>query len=105
MFMIKIGQDECDIARCDDQWVRSRMAYFGTAHHAPCIRFRINLPGIQMALSTGACGAMGGVGRPPNPLEARILRLWEQCEMHDPRLTDRQVWLFKQQLIALVNRS
>lgn len=105
MLMLKIGQDECDATRCDDHWIRSRMSHFGSSLHAPCIRFRIDLPGVQMTLSTGACGATGGAGRPPNPLEASILRLWDRCGMRDPCLTERQVWLFNQQLLTIVNRS
>ena len=85
MITITIGtHGPTDINDVDDAWVRERVRELSSRNLPVCVRIGINLPGINIVLTTSDCHDPEPVSsRAVKPVEARLFELWRNRGLKD----------------------
>ncbi len=101
MVSVKIGGTELGLAQADEGWINQQINRRRADGEVVCVRVRIDVPPLNMALATPTCASDGG-GRPPNPDESRILDLWAKHRMNTADFTGGNLVAFLRQLERLI---
>lgn len=63
----------------DEGWVAQTLTGLRRAGEDVCVRVSIDSPDAKVGLTMGTCPSSGGVPRPPNAAEARLIDAWREC--------------------------
>lgn len=99
---IKIGGDERTLEEADESWVNQQINRRRDDRQVVCVQVTIQVPGLDMLLTTPTCGSRGGAGRPPNEHERRVFELWQKHHLDQPNFSGGDVVSFLKQLSRAV---
>lgn len=98
MITIRIADMEQQLKTADEHWINQQINRRRANSQSVCVRVTIRENGVNMALSTPTCPSSGAGGRPPNPIERKILDLWQERDLNKPTFTGGNVVAFLHQL-------
>jgi len=103
--MVSIGTEERPLDLVDQEWVRQQIKGRRKDGENPCVRVRIDEPGIQLRFATtSTCGGgVSGGGRVPNARESEIIERWRQLPLEKDDFSHGNIWAFLQQLRSLLS--
>lgn len=103
---VKIGGTERLLRDADAPWIREAVEASARIGELPCVRVLIRTGNVKLNLQTRSCGGETGTGgRPPNPEEAEILRLWNMEGLSSARFTARHVTDFVDHVRRILRSS
>lgn len=81
----------------DEGWIARTLTGLRRAGEDVCVRVSIDSPDAKVGLTMGACPSGGGVPRPPNAPEARLIEAWRECVGTDNGSVEpgRAIWCIK----------
>ena len=97
MITVTIGSELRRFEDVSEQWINQQIHRRRQDNVASCVAVSINLPPLNMVLTTPGCKGGGG-GRPPNEREKQIFDLWHRLGLNDERFTGANVVAFLKQL-------
>src|SRR5947209_6315140 len=95
---IKIAGVEKAYEDVDESWVAQQINRRRADHQAVCVQVMVDVPGINLALSTPTCGDGGGGGRAPNAREPEIFELWAKHHLDQVSFSVGDLTSFLKQL-------
>ena len=98
MIRVKIGDSERDISDADANWINQQVNGLRRDGRPICIRVTVKSEGVDMMLSTPACGSAGGGGRPPNRFERDLFDRWDKLHLNSNDFTGGNLVAFLKQL-------
>ena len=101
MTSIRIGESERALGEATPDWINQQVNRRRRDRTPICVRVHIDCPGVNVLLTTPACGG-GAAGRPPNRAEGRIVQLWQDRGLNSDDFTGGNVVAFLKQLEDLV---
>lgn len=79
MNTVTIAGDTRSLQDADASWIHQLIEGRRKDGKLTCVRVSLDLTDAHLALETPTCSGGHGGGRAPNPKEAEIFRLWQQC--------------------------
>ena len=98
MRTIKIGNDERLLSEADAQWITQEINGRRQNGSAVCVIVAIKTDGLDVRLSTPACGGAGGGGRQPTNREQAVFDLWHKHKLNDSDFSPGGVIAFVKQV-------
>jgi hypothetical protein len=102
MIRVKIGMSDYELKDVSADWINREINGRRRDGLPACVQVIIRDGRIDMGLSTPACSAGGGGGRPPTPQEKAILDIWNQQRLNTDDFSGGNVVAFLKQLERLV---
>jgi hypothetical protein len=102
MIKIKIGPDERKLEDASESWINQQINRLRKEQERVCVRVRIKHNSVNVLLASRECAPSGGIPRPPNPKEEKILDLWEKRGLNSPDFHAGQVIAFLKQVRTLL---
>lgn len=99
MIVVHIGNEQRSIDAVDSQWVNQQINLRRASGETVCVRVRIQLPSVDLILSTPGCASSGASGRPASEEERPILELWNKRGLNQVNFTGGDVIAFLKQLV------
>jgi len=97
--VVKIGNQEHDLAQADRHWVISQIKDQQNDNGGVCVQIVINDGDVNLRLCSGACPSTGGGGgRRPNAKEQEIFDLWNRSGGKASHLGGGEIVAFLTQL-------
>jgi hypothetical protein len=102
MHRIRIGTSERPLEEATESWIAQQLNERRKEGQSVCVQVILKTSGIDMVLSTPACGNGSGASRAPNPRESEIFTLWEKRGLRQPDFTAGNVIAFVKQVLRLL---
>ena len=102
MIRIKIGDNERDLVRADEQWINQQINRGRADGQTVCVRVIVKKGDLNMRLSTPTFGTSGGGRRSANPHEREVFALWNELGLNDAGFTGGNLVAFLKQLKHLL---
>jgi hypothetical protein len=99
MITIRIGNETKNFSDYTESWINQQIQR--QQHHGQnvCVQVTINVPGLDLPLSTPGCGGgRGGGGRLANEKEREVLDLWHKLGLDQATCTIGNLIAFLKQL-------
>lgn len=102
MITVSIGGISVPIEKAGEGWI-NQMIQDARKRGVPlCVQVRVQIPGVDIALSSPGCGNVGGGGRPPNETERKIFDAWNRRGLSEPEFHPGSVRAFLNDLARLI---
>lgn len=101
MINVSIGGMSVAIEKASDGWINQMIVDARKRGVSLCVQVSINLPSVQLGLSTPACAGGGGGSRPPNQVERRIIEAWNRRGLGVGEFTPGDLRAFLNELARL----
>lgn len=95
---VHIGNSSLPLEEVDQRWITQqiiRRKHDGIDQI--CVKVSIDEPGINLNLTSKACGGGGG-GRSPNPNETELIELWKKRRLDELEINPGQLVAFINEL-------
>jgi hypothetical protein len=90
------------MGEASESWINEHINQRKGDGQAICIQVFLDEDGVNMILSTPACGSGGGGGRRPTAREQEIFDLWNKHHLNETQFTGGNVIAFLKQLRRLL---
>src|SRR5688500_17805436 len=98
MVTVHVGNEVRDWTEVDQHWLCKQINGRRDDGEQVCVRVRIQANGMDLYLTTPACGGGGGGFRQPTPTESTVLELWRKLHLSEADFSCGNVHAFLVQL-------
>ena len=98
MVTVRIGNETRSVNEADENWITQQISRRRRDGQNVCAEVSINTGGLNLRLTTPACGSVGGGGRPPNNNEQQVFELWDKRGLNSTDFTGGNLVAFVKEL-------